>query len=245
MTDDATNLNTLADYLGQRDVPDPAGVGADVLVLFGGSPPEGWDLAARAFRAGAADRMLLVGGAGHTTPMLRAALRRRHPDLAAPDAPEADLMADYLAVQHGITGCLLERESTNCGNNITFAERTLRDAGLTPRRMIFMQDASMQRRMHAAARRVWTLGTPEIINFAATRPRFEIHDNTLRYAGAPHWGTWELAHGIRLLLGEVPRLDPHGYGPQGADFIVHVDIPPEVVRAHDELSRTYGIRSWG
>jgi hypothetical protein len=238
VSDDARHLNTLASWLGPREEPSPA----DVLVLFGGSPPEGWDIAAELFKAGLARHLLLVGGAGHTTPMLRTSLGRRYPDLAAPDAPEADMMADYLAVEHGITGCLLERASTNCGNNITLAEQTLRTAGLTPETMIFIQDASMQRRMDAVARRVWTLGHPRIINHAGTRPRFEIKNGLLAYATSPHWGAWDVDHCIRLLMGEVPRLSPDGYGPRGLDYLIHIDIPADVQAAFTALEPRYGTR---
>jgi magnesium chelatase family protein len=42
-----------------------------------------------------------------------------------------------------------------------------------------------------------------------------------------------------LLLGEVPRLRdaPGGYGPSGAGFIAHVDIPAAVAAAHEEVAR--------
>ncbi len=240
------DLNTLAAWLGLRDIPDltPDSVRADVLILFGGCPPEGWDTVARAMHAGVAGTLLLSGGAGHTTPMLRAALARRHPELVDDDATEADLMARYLAAVHGITGCLLERESTNSGNNITFAERALRRAGLAPASMILVQDASMQRRMDAVTRHVWTLGTPRVINFAGTAPRVELRDGALAYAGTPHWGAWDLDHWVTLLMGEVPRLSdtPDGYGPAGRGFLAHVDIPAEVLAAQEALLTAYGDR---
>lgn len=240
------HLNTLAAWLGRRDVDDltPDLVRADVLILFGGSPPEGWDVAARAMHAGAAGTLLLCGGAGHTTPMLRAALARRHPELVDDAATEADLMARYLAAVHGITGCLLERESTNSGNNITYAERALRAAGLTPASMILVQDASMQQRMDAVTRHVWTLGAPHVVNFAGTAPRVELRDGKLAYAGEQHWGAWDLDHCVTLLLGEVPRLSdtPGGYGPRGRGFLAHVDIPAEVLAAQEALLAAYGNR---
>ncbi|WP_306211781.1 YdcF family protein [Actinoplanes sp. RD1] len=223
-------LNTLAAYLGRRDVP--ALPPADVLILFGGCPPPGWDVVADHLKGGTVRHVLLVGGAGHTTPMLRAAVARRYPSLSG--ATEADLMAAYLAEVHGITGCLLERSSTNCGNNITFAERVLRDAGITPSRMILVQDAAMQQRMDAVTRHVWTLGSPEVINFAGTRPRFA----GAAYAGTPHWGAWDVGHCITLLMGEVPRLID--YPARG--FQAAVDVPPEVLSAYEQLLPLYGGR---
>ncbi|GAA2474229.1 ElyC/SanA/YdcF family protein [Winogradskya humida] len=215
-------------------------MGSDtVLVLFGGCPPEGWDLAARAWLDGIAGKFLLVGGAGHTTPMLR-----RFPRLAGFDV-EADMMAAYLAAEYGITDVLMERESTNSGNNITFTERTIRAwGGGPPESMILIQDASMQQRMDAVVRAKWTYGTPKVVNFAGTSPRVEVRDGKLAYTGTPHWGAWDLDHWISLLMGEIPRLSdtPDGYGPRGRDFLAHVDIPDDVLAAFDELRATYDVR---
>ena len=42
---------------------------------------------------------------------------------------------------------------------------------------------------------------------------------------------WNIDKYIELLMGEIPRLTDNinGYGPQGKDFIAHVDIPQEVI----------------
>ncbi|AGL20182.1 YdcF family protein [Actinoplanes sp. N902-109] len=225
----ADDLNTLAAFLGRRDELHSS----DMLILFGGCPPAGWDLAARFVRDGLAERLLLVGGEGHTT----AALRSRVP--AYSGATEADLMAAYLAGEHGITDVLLERESTNCGTNITYAESTLRAAGLAPRSIILMQDASMQLRMDAVFRHVWRLGAPRVSNYAGTRPRVAGRDGELVFAGA---APWAMDHWISLLMGEIPRLAPDGYGPAGKNFLAHVDIPDEVLAAHTRLARRFAVR---
>lgn len=49
---------------------------------------------------------------------------------------------------------------------------------------------------------------------------------------------WSLARFSSLVRGEVRRLrdDEHGYGPRGADFIDHVDVPPEVLDAAERLA---------
>jgi hypothetical protein len=45
-------------------------------------------------------------------------------------------------------------------------------------------------------------------------------------------------------MGEIPRLsdDSDGYGPHGAGFIAHVDIPAEVLTAFTYLKRQYQVR---
>ena len=46
---------------------------------------------------------------------------------------------------------------------------------------------------------------------------------------------------IDLLMGEIPRLSDsiEGYGPNGKDYIAHVDIPIEVETAFMELKKEY------
>ena len=57
-------------------------------------------------------------------------------------------------------------------------------------------------------------------------------------------GMWDVERYVNLLMGEIPRLsdDKNGYGPEGKNFIVHVDIPKEVKVAFDKLSKVYSVR---
>ena len=52
---------------------------------------------------------------------------------------------------------------------------------------------------------------------------------------------WDMDRYITLLMGEIPRLSDSkdGYGPNGKNFIAHVDIPEEVVKAFSELQQEY------
>ena len=52
---------------------------------------------------------------------------------------------------------------------------------------------------------------------------------------------WTLDRFRDLALGEISRLtdDAHGYGPRGAGFIAHVDIPADVVAATARLRAAY------
>ena len=55
-------------------------------------------------------------------------------------------------------------------------------------------------------------------------------------------GIWPLETFLQLLLGEIDRLtdDGQGYGPRGRDFVVHVDVPPEVRSAASRLRNACG-----
>ena len=185
----------------------------DVLLLFGGSLPDAWDDAASLVKGGRVGTLVLVGGEGHTTDVLRSVLGET-------GGTEADLMAAHLEREHGITDFLLERESRNCGENVVLAREVVLAAGLAPRTVALVQDPTMQRRMDAVFRLVW----PDAVAVNRPGPR------TGRHA-------WPRDRWASLVVGEVPRLrdDERGYGPNGAGFQAHVDIPPDVEAAYDAL----------
>lgn len=66
-----------------------------------------------------------------------------------------------------MTDILIERTSTNCGNNVTNALEVLKNSHVEAKNIILMQDAAMQRRMWAG----FAKHAPDItaVNFAAYR----------------------------------------------------------------------------
>ena len=231
----ARDMNTLAGFLGPRDVADLGESRADVMALFGGSILEGVDVLARAMRAGAARTYVIVGGAGHTTDALRARARELFPGLAfADDAPEAEVFSACLAARHGLSADLLETRSTNCGNNVTHLRDLLAERGVPCRSVVLSQDATMQRRMAAVAE----LEMPgvRIVSYATYQVEVVVRDGAPAFDHEP-LGMWDMGRYLELLMGEVPRLtdDEGGYGPHGAGFIAHVDVPAEVTAAWGRL----------
>jgi uncharacterized SAM-binding protein YcdF (DUF218 family) len=211
-TTDDRHLETIASWLALED-PEPDHV--DLMLLFGGSLPPGWDRAAAAVHAGRVGTLMLVGGRGHTTDVLS---RLVGVDDEA-GTTEAELMAEHLNRAHGIEHVLLERTSTNCGNNVTLARELAHRHGLRPHTVALVQDPTMQRRMDAVFRLVWPDAVP------VNRPAPDGRE------------TWPRDRWLSLVMGEVPRLrdDQHGYGPRGRGFIAHVDVPDEVQVAHASL----------
>lgn len=251
--DIARDMNTLAGFLGRRDVPEltqgalEARCGwrqADAMALFGGSILAGGDVLAAAMRAGVARTYVIVGGAGHTTQTFRARVRQLCPDLDfSDDACEADVFAAYLGSRHGLEPDLLERRSTNCGNNIGYLRNLLAERGVPCKTLILSQDATMQLRMEAICRHDW----PEVepVSYATYRARVVAGEeppsasdplDALAYEGAP-LGMWTPRRYLTLLMGEIPRLadDEGGYGPRGKGFLVHVDMPDKVTAAFGRL----------
>jgi hypothetical protein len=176
--------------------------------------------------AGRVGTLMVVGGRGHTTDALLAAVGR-DPDQDA--VTEAEVMAQRLREVHGVTDVLQETRSTNCGNNVTLAQEVARQHGLRPRTVALVQDPTMQRRMDARFRLCWTLGGASAVNLPGPDSRDD----------------WPSARWRALVMGEVPRLrdDAHGYGPRGRGHIAHVDVPAEVAQAHDTLLAAHP--DWG
>ena len=134
----------------------------------------------------------------------------------------------------------LESKSTNCGNNITYLLDILAKNSVKYSSIILCQDATMQRRMDAGLRK-YAADDLMIINYASYRASVAAEDNGLAYSERIQ-GMWDMDRYVNLLMGEIPRLkdDENGYGPNGKDFIAHVDIPATVLEAFDLLKSVYG-----
>lgn len=245
----AQNINILGNFCGKRDVAELTkeqlktsyGIEqADVMVLFGGSIMCGGDVLADAMRNQIAKTYVIVGGAGHTTETLRVKMHTEFPDIETDNLSEAQVFAKYLKHQYGLEPDLLECNSTNCGNNITCLLDLLKENGISFKSIILSQDATMQHRMEAGLRRYVDDTTVQIINYAVYSAKVVVENNLLVYE-KEILGMWDIERYISLLMGEIPRLsdDENGYGPNGKDFVAHVEIPMMVRNAFVELKNEY------
>ncbi len=245
----AADINLLASFLSfdQTRNASPqqlAGNGkADLLILLGNAV---LITAERAFQAaaGVAPTMLIAGGVGHATGLLRQAVKQHHlyHGVATAGRSEAEILRDIATGFFGLDGehILLENQSANCGDNALRARQVLDAAGERPRTVILTQDPLMQRRTDASFRLVWQ-DSPDVrfINWPTLVPRVAANggDVALAWGDRETAASWPLPRFISLLLGEIPRLRdaPGGYGPAGAGFIAHVDIPPRIEAAYARL----------
>ena len=152
----------------------------------------------------------------------------------------------HVAVRfHGIDGSvvLLETESSNCGENAQLVLRTLRSKAIPMRSIILVQDPTMQRRSCASFQKAWQDAGLElqIANYPGFVPRVTVEGQELWFPNPGIAGLWPMKRFIALVLGEVPRLrdDERGYGPRGCGYIVHVEVPPDVLSAHDRVARAF------
>ena len=56
------------------------------------------------------------------------------------------------------------------------------------------------------------------------------------------WGLWSKERYISLLLGEMKRVidDKDGYGPNGKQYIEHVEVPQKILAAYRYIFFRYG-----
>lgn len=245
----AANINLLGRFCGKRDIAALTTHNlqdkyelkqADVMVLFGGSILNGGDVLADAIMNRIAKKYIIVGGAGHTTETLRERVHEEYPQIVINGLSEAEIFNRYLTAIYGLKVDYLETQSTNCGNNITYLLDLLNRQGIEFHNIILCQDATMQHRMEAGLRK-YISDDITVINFAAYKAEVIVQDEQLVFTEKIH-GMWDMDRYVNLLMGEIPRLtdDADGYGPNGKDFIAHVDIPKEVKTAFEELKKVYG-----
>lgn len=247
----AKNINVLGDFLGKRDIDTLSSKAleekyqisqTDLLILFGASIAYGCDVVGQAVSNKIAKNFMIVGGEGHTTESLRRIVHRAFPEIETAEKAEADIMSEYMKRKYGIDNILIERNSTNCGNNITYALDVMNQNNLSPNNIIIVQDATMQCRMEAGFRKYIQDTKVEVINFASYKVRVEVRNEKLAIEPSGIWGMWDIDRYISLLMGEIPRLsdDANGYGPNGKNYIAHVEIPVNVWEAFEQLKAEYG-----
>ena len=77
----------------------------------------------------------------------------------------------------------------------------------------------------------------QFTNWPVFKPKLVMTHAGVKITGAQVPGVWDLDRYISMILGEIKRLhdDEFGYGPKGAGFISHVEIPEKVITAWHRL----------
>jgi len=252
----ARDLNAVADFLALRnlsvleaeELDRVCGVRyVDGLVLLANAVLRTAEAAFLAVRKGLAELLVVSGGEGHSTSDLRNAIRRHPRYRADPTEGRSEAeMVGRMAVEHwGIDPgqVILETRSTNCGENATRTRAELARRGVRCRRLLLLQDPTMQRRSDASFRQAFRDSPATIfVNYPTLVPRVSASAGALEFDDPDPAGLWTMERFLALVLGEVPRLrdDERGYGPRGRGFIPHVDVPEEIESAHARLLGALG-----
>lgn len=188
------------------------------------------------WKCGLTKYLVFCGGVGHSTKNLKRKVARilRKPAETLPGT-EAELYASLAAEKYGIPeeAVILEKRSTNTAENIRYAMNLLEERQIAYRTVLLIQDPILQRRSYITARELMPEET-KLISWAPFLPSVDREGKI--QPKIPF--LWEEGRFYELLLGEIWRLrdDENGYGPRGRGFLPHVEIPPEVDRAHRNLS---------
>jgi len=246
-----TALNEVAEFLALNDFGPkgadglPEGIATkpiDCIVLLGNCVLETAEGAFRLVRNGVCPRVLISGGIGHATEVLRRKVAA-HPvyrTIPTERRAEAHILADIAQRfwDIGRSGILVEAESTNSGENALFSRRLLEKSGHSVRTVLIVQDPTMQRRADATFRHIWgDRSHVSFLNWPTFTPRLAMTDGELRFALSGISGLWTMDRFLDLVTGEIPRLrdDRDGYGPNGKGFIAHVDVPERIEAAYARL----------
>lgn len=232
----------LVDFL--TIVPENNTFSSETLILAGNSIPE-LILATGRFcqKESSIKRVVFVGGIGHGTQRLLANCQQRFPELFKQEwinFSEAEIMRElFLTICSRKLELLLEKKSTNTGENARFSFELFRSDA--PKSFWLVQDPLLQMRSHYTFSKEWHLP------LAAIQPLFFERPILIDFQTQPHFKNakmdswWQPDYFLSLVIGEIRRLndDSFGYGPKGANFIPHVEVPETVLasyhRCHKQL----------
>lgn len=237
------DFNLLAHWLAEDDLNERQIDDVQLIILAGNAIiPEIEGAMALARQRGIP--LLLSGGEGHSTDLLRAALAgdRRYQDIAKRAGGEGDLLQAMATANVGLAPeqVMNENRSRNCGENALFSLNFLKKAGKVPAKYVLVQDPLMQRRTKATYLHQWQQQgvQAECLSWPVFTPELASVESRLIITGAPgSGGIWSLDRYLSMILGEMTRLkdDANGYGPNGKGFIGAVEMPNAVESAWRRL----------
>jgi uncharacterized SAM-binding protein YcdF (DUF218 family) len=247
------DINSVARFLGKRDIDELSrkelekkfGITqVDMIIILGNSIPYIAELGAKAYKSGLARKIMIAGGIGHATKYLIQNVLQdsKYTDIDVIDKSEAEILSQIIVKNENVekNKIIIESKSTNCGSNAQEALKLLKAVGEVPKSIILMQDPAMQLRSHASFLKEWG-EEKTIISYSPFIPMLVTSEDDCQFANGEICGLWTMDRFIDLIMGEIPRLkdDENGYGPRGRGYIVHVDIPQEVINAYERLLTFY------
>jgi uncharacterized SAM-binding protein YcdF (DUF218 family) len=179
---------------------------ADCIIVLGSHDTRVAERGAEVFLGGWAPLLVFSGHLGTLTTALWS-------------RSEAEVFAD-VAVGLGVPRdrILLERRSTNTGENVDFSRQLLAERGIRPRKAIAVQKPYMERRTLATFRQRW----PEL-EVVVTSPQIAFDTYSTGNIGRDDV--------IHIMVGDLQRLIV--YGRKG--WSVPQDVPVEVMEAYARL----------
>lgn len=231
-------INIISDFLA---IQDQVEMPVDLLIVLGSAMIHHLEQISDGYHQGDYKHLMVVGGIGHSTTYLYENLNsdKTFKRFADTSLSEAEIYTNILSDIYQVAkkDIIIESESTNCGNNATYAYELAKAKGLQAQSILLIQDPSMQRRSYASFLHEWHDDQVTWYNKAPFKPKLRISEKGQVLFQGELCPPWSVERFISLVMGEIPRLkdDEHGYGPLGRGFIEHVEIPDHVLEAYEDL----------
>lgn len=210
----------------------------DVLILLGNAIPYTIEVSHNAYKNKLCSKILISGGIGHSTTLLRNAIKTnvKYKNIETKNKSEADIFKDILVNYYDVSedDIILENQSTNCGDNALKSVNLLDNLNIKYNSIMLIQDPTMQLRSYASFYKYLKDRNTIIINYSPFIPEL---DGNMKFINKNVDGIWDFTRYLDLISGEIPRLrdDNKGYGPNGKNFIAHIDIPSDILEKYNEL----------
>lgn len=187
-------------------------VKADAILVLCSHDERVAERGAQLFLEGWAPLLIFSGGQGAITKTLW-------------DEPEAERFA-RIAINLNVPreNILIEKNSTNTGENVQFTRKLLEQRGLDPQKFIVVQKPYMERRSYAVFRRYWP--EKEVV---VTSPQVSFRDYLAEYSNR----SLSVADVIGIMVGDLQRIKLY----PALGYQIAQDIPDEVWSAFEELVR--------
>lgn len=209
----------------------------DVLMVLGSDLPDIVRIGSEMYHKGLCQYLMFCGGIGHSTERLKKKVSEiLEIDMEQLPASEAEIYAELAIKKYEIPEekIVLEKKSTNTSENIKFALEILQEKGIPYQSILLLQDPILQYRSYVSAQEYITEETV-LISYAPLVPEITEEDKIL-----PEYPyLWTKERFFELILGEIWRLrdDENGYGPNGAGYFGHVDIPDDIEADYEMISK--------
>ncbi|WP_086313461.1 hypothetical protein A5821_000966 [Enterococcus sp. 7F3_DIV0205] len=230
--------NTVIDYLSEKEKVTGT---YDLAILAGNSLPYLANELIDLYKQKKVSACLLVGGIGHATPFLRKNFKDMGINVS--DTSETEMYLEYFKEKYSLdtSSFLTETTSTNSGENALFSLNTVKSMGITPKKVLLLEDPILQRRIKATFKKEWQETDTVFTNYVPIVPYVTAINETISFEDPKLNGLWSKEYFLSLVLGEIPRLrnDEYGYGPKGRDYIGEVMIPQDVSLAYDMLLQRF------
>lgn len=207
----------------------------DLILVLGNALPYVAVEAYKYYKNGYSKYFMISGGIGHTTGAMKSKISE---DFILSYQDEASILRGLIEhIYDKDETIIIENESTNCGMNIHNSLDIICKKKLSIKSILLVHDPLMQRRIDATAKK--QSNHYEFYNLSLFVPNIKFKCGY--YVSNDFKGLWTFDEYVSLMLGEMKRLidNCEGYGPNGMNYICHVDIPKEVECSYNILLNKY------